>query len=115
MGDPSVIVTLVGTKMDLSHKRTVSEQRGRTYARNNGLLYAETSSHWSKQYLTGRGSAGKGIENIIIEMVQAIVQQQRQMGHNPLRLDMGYCKANQIKIDAIDLVAEDFRDRGCLC
>merc|ERR1719439_328366 len=41
--EPSVVVTLVGTKVDLNTRRVVSEERSRAYAQQNGLNYAETS------------------------------------------------------------------------
>mmetsp|Transcript_110696 Transcript_110696/g.174474 ORF Transcript_110696/g.174474 Transcript_110696/m.174474 type:complete len:217 (-) Transcript_110696:72-722(-) len=87
--EPSVVVTLVGTKVDLAMtRRVVSEERGKAYARQNGLHYAETSALWDKRWVgNGRGTA-TGVEQVFLSLVQAIVRQHRDMGHNPGRIDM---------------------------
>jgi len=86
--EPSVVVTLVGTKVDLNTRRVVSEERGRAYARQNGLNYAETSALWDKRWVANGRGAAAGVEQVFLSLVQAIVRKQRDMGHNPLRIDM---------------------------
>lgn len=111
--EPSVVVTLVGTKVDLGGTRIVSEERGRAYAQQNGLNYAETSALWDKRWVSqGRGSA-TGVERVFLGLVQAIIAQHRDMGHNPLRIDMsGFTRgANNSSIQ----LGEDGARRGGGC
>lgn len=107
--DPSVVVMLVGTKVDLNQQRVVSEERARAWARNNGLLYAETSSMWDKK-LAGRGAAA-GAEAIFVRLVQAIVRQREEIGHNPLRMDISGLGQKALKLGGDG----DFQKAGCDC
>jgi small GTP-binding protein len=84
--DPSTVVMLVGTKVDLNQQRQVSEERARAWARKNSLLYSETSSLWDS-HTAGRGAVS-GAEGVFLKLVQAIANQQQDMGHNPLRIDV---------------------------
>ncbi|KAL4179756.1 hypothetical protein AMTRI_Chr13g88860 [Amborella trichopoda] len=43
-GNPTLFMVLVANKVDLASKRKVEEKDGETYARENGLLYMETSA-----------------------------------------------------------------------
>eukprot|EP00929_Paragymnodinium_shiwhaense_P033476 TRINITY_DN18379_c0_g1_i1.p1 TRINITY_DN18379_c0_g1~~TRINITY_DN18379_c0_g1_i1.p1 ORF type:complete len:211 (-),score=36.55 TRINITY_DN18379_c0_g1_i1:184-816(-) len=92
--DPSVQLMLVGNKADLTQKRVVSEQRAMTYARNNALLYVETSSLWDR----GTSARGylMGIEPALVMLVKAVVEHHRAKGHNSFRLDMsGFYGSNK--------------------
>eukprot|EP00403_Amphidinium_massartii_P013680 CAMPEP_0178428210 /NCGR_PEP_ID=MMETSP0689_2-20121128/30156_1 /TAXON_ID=160604 /ORGANISM="Amphidinium massartii, Strain CS-259" /LENGTH=210 /DNA_ID=CAMNT_0020049967 /DNA_START=63 /DNA_END=692 /DNA_ORIENTATION=+ len=93
--EPTVVTALVGTKVDLNPKRQVATERAIAYARANGLIYCETSSLWDKRFGNGPELV-TGVERIFTKLSRAIVQQQRSMGHNPMRLDMGsYYEANR--------------------
>lgn len=85
--EPSVQVILVGSKVDLSQKRAVSEAQAQAYALDNDLLYAETSAVWDKTWAGGQGNM-MGVERVFLTAVQAIIRQQQDAGSNPLRLDM---------------------------
>lgn len=43
-GSPEVVVIVVGNKTDLEHQRGVSREEGETFARDNGLVFIETSA-----------------------------------------------------------------------
>jgi small GTP-binding protein len=93
--DPNVVVTLVGTKADLSNQRAVAPERAQAYAKANGLLYAETSSYWDK-YQGSPQDFSAGVERIFLKLLRTIVQQQREGNRNPSRLDVsGYNDANR--------------------
>ena len=47
-GNPEMVVILVGNKSDLEGRRSVSEEEGRRFARDNGLLFFEASAKTSK-------------------------------------------------------------------
>mmetsp|Transcript_132243 Transcript_132243/g.382338 ORF Transcript_132243/g.382338 Transcript_132243/m.382338 type:complete len:224 (-) Transcript_132243:286-957(-) len=88
--EPSVVVALVGTKVDLSHRRTVPFERAQAYAKANGLLYMETSALWDK-YQGNDADAVAGVERVFLRVLRAVVQQQKDNGRNPERLDIsGY-------------------------
>jgi len=82
--EPGLQVMLVGSKVDLSPKRVVSEDRARAYAAKNGCLYAETSSMWDKH--AGRRGVVMGVELLLLTLVKSIVQSHEDAGCN--RLDM---------------------------
>ena len=42
--NPEMVIILVGNKKDLEHKREVSQQEAESFARENGLLFIETSA-----------------------------------------------------------------------
>ena len=42
--DPSIIIALCGNKTDLSARRQVSEEEAKSYADEEGLMWAETSA-----------------------------------------------------------------------
>lgn len=86
--EPSVVVTLVGTKVDLNTKRVVSEEQGRSYAREKGLNYAETCALWDKRQAPNGHGAASGVEHVFLSLVQAVARQSREQGHNPMKLDM---------------------------
>mmetsp|Transcript_7089 Transcript_7089/g.11434 ORF Transcript_7089/g.11434 Transcript_7089/m.11434 type:complete len:214 (-) Transcript_7089:46-687(-) len=100
--DPSVVVMLVGTKADLAQQRVVSEDRARAWARKNGALYFETSALWDKM-LAGRGVT-TGADAVFMNLVQAIVKQRENEGHNPLRIDISGFSAVQkgLKLGSYD-------------
>eukprot|EP00602_Paraphysomonas_sp_CaronLab_P004238 CAMPEP_0185026352 /NCGR_PEP_ID=MMETSP1103-20130426/10392_1 /TAXON_ID=36769 /ORGANISM="Paraphysomonas bandaiensis, Strain Caron Lab Isolate" /LENGTH=209 /DNA_ID=CAMNT_0027559905 /DNA_START=60 /DNA_END=689 /DNA_ORIENTATION=- len=41
---PNIVITLVGNKGDLEHKRAVEKSEGAAFAEENGLLFMETSA-----------------------------------------------------------------------
>jgi Ras-related protein Rab-2A len=45
--NPNMTIMLVGNKSDLSHRRAVSVEEGQEFARENGLLFLETSAKTS--------------------------------------------------------------------
>mmetsp|Transcript_66941 Transcript_66941/g.187106 ORF Transcript_66941/g.187106 Transcript_66941/m.187106 type:complete len:223 (+) Transcript_66941:84-752(+) len=103
--DPNLVVALVGTKVDLSHRRMVPFERAQAYAKAHGLLYMETSSLWDKYQGNGKDAVA-GVERVFLRVLRAIVQQQRDVGRHPGRLDIsGYGEANHGK-DAIHLGGE---------
>eukprot|EP00927_Polykrikos_kofoidii_P013571 TRINITY_DN15901_c0_g1_i1.p1 TRINITY_DN15901_c0_g1~~TRINITY_DN15901_c0_g1_i1.p1 ORF type:complete len:219 (+),score=41.98 TRINITY_DN15901_c0_g1_i1:48-704(+) len=114
--DPNVLVALVGTKVDLAHKRVVSTERAQGYARTNGLLYLETSSYWEKHAGTGKELAC-GVERIFLRLLRGIVQQQRDLGRNPTRMDISsyYGEANrgQIHLGEGGRRGENASECGC--
>jgi len=42
--NPDMTIMLIGNKSDLEHKRTVSVEEGEQFARENGLIFLETSA-----------------------------------------------------------------------
>ena len=43
-GEPDVIIALAANKCDLDQYRVVSQQEGKAYAKDNGMIYFETSA-----------------------------------------------------------------------
>ena len=41
---PNITITLVGNKADITHKRQVQRSEGEAFAKENGLLFLETSA-----------------------------------------------------------------------
>mmetsp|Transcript_96677 Transcript_96677/g.242520 ORF Transcript_96677/g.242520 Transcript_96677/m.242520 type:complete len:220 (-) Transcript_96677:122-781(-) len=115
--DPNVVVALVGTKVDLSTKRAVAQDRAQAYAKANGLLYMETSSLWDKYQGNGKDVVA-GVERVFLKLLRAVVQQQRDLGRNPARLDISsYGEANRGK-GAVTLGGDSgrgSRDNDCPC
>lgn len=113
--DPSVVVMVVGTKVDLMQQRVITEERARAYARKNGLLYAETSSLWDKR-VAGRG-VSLGADAIFVKLVQAIVEKHQDMGHNPLRMDLSGFAGKVAETTASVRLGRDERrgNDGCEC
>eukprot|EP00930_Biecheleria_cincta_P003476 TRINITY_DN104410_c0_g1_i1.p1 TRINITY_DN104410_c0_g1~~TRINITY_DN104410_c0_g1_i1.p1 ORF type:complete len:213 (+),score=34.50 TRINITY_DN104410_c0_g1_i1:181-819(+) len=108
--DPNVVVALVGTKADLAQRRAVSSEIAQNYARQNGLLYMETSSCWNK-FEGGQQDLVVGVEQVFLRLVRSIVQKQQEVGRNPTRLDTsGYHERG------ISLSADNDRNRDeCAC
>jgi len=115
--DPNVTVALVGTKVDLQGKRAVSIDRAQGYAKANGLIYMETSSTWDKYQGTPKDLVA-GVERVFVKLVRGVVQQQRDMGRNPARLDISsYNEATRggTKV-SLDSAAGGSRPQaGCEC
>lgn len=111
--DPNVVVALVGTKADLSQRRAVSSEIAQNYARQNGLLYMETSSCWNK-FDGGAQDLVVGVEQVFLRLVRGIVQKQQEVGRNPARLDTsGYHDGNR---GGISLSADSDRNKEeCAC
>ncbi|CAK0861332.1 unnamed protein product [Prorocentrum cordatum] len=91
--DPNVVVALVGTKADLRDRREVPLERAQAYAKDNGLIYMETSSYWDKQQDGSVQDTVAGVQRVFLRtMLRAIVHQQRKGGGGrSTRLDIsGY-------------------------
>mmetsp|Transcript_39981 Transcript_39981/g.124581 ORF Transcript_39981/g.124581 Transcript_39981/m.124581 type:complete len:217 (+) Transcript_39981:36-686(+) len=112
--DPNVVVALVGTKVDLGHRRAVPPERAQAYAKSNGLLYAETSSYWDRSQGSSRDAAA-GVERVFLRLLRAVVQQQRDLGRNPSMLDISsYREANR-GVSLSDDSGRGQRGKGCDC
>ena len=59
----TVLIILIGNKIDLEDKRNVSYEEGEKFAKENGFIFGETSAN-----------TGKGIEEIFNESVKKIVE-----------------------------------------
>ena len=46
-GQPNVVIALAANKCDLEHYRVVSMQEGQAYAKDNDMIYFETSAKTS--------------------------------------------------------------------
>lgn len=46
-GNPNMVIALVGNKTDLEAKRMVSAEEGQRFARENNMIYMETSAKLS--------------------------------------------------------------------
>lgn len=128
--DPHVVVALVGTKSDLSTQRCIQVERALAYARANSLFYMETSSFWDKHEVIADGKdLIQGVEGVMLRLLKAIVQQQRDLGNNPSRLDVSsYYESisggnKGIRVDGIHLDTQQLHDyhqgagtgRRCRC
>lgn len=127
--DPHVVVALVGTKVDLASSRCVEPERAEEYARSNGLFYMETSSFWDKHKGGGSQETSSGVEGVMLKLMRVIVQQQRDLGNNPSRLDVSsYYESlsggnKGIRVDGIHLNTQQLHDyhqgagtaRRCRC
>mmetsp|Transcript_84404 Transcript_84404/g.176672 ORF Transcript_84404/g.176672 Transcript_84404/m.176672 type:complete len:220 (-) Transcript_84404:104-763(-) len=115
--DPNLAVCLVGTKADLGTRRTVTVERAQGYAKANGLLYMETSALWDKYQNSAQELSG-GVEKVFLRLLRVILQQQRNAGVNPSRLDVSaYNQATRGKGN-LNLGTETGRgtpQRGCEC
>ncbi|GMI86788.1 GTP-binding 2 [Hibiscus trionum] len=47
-GNPDMAVMVIGNKCDLSHRRAVNKEEGEQFAKENGLLFLETSARTSQ-------------------------------------------------------------------
>ncbi|KAL4377262.1 hypothetical protein GQ457_02G012120 [Hibiscus cannabinus] len=47
-GNPNMAVMVIGNKCDLSHRRAVSKEEGEKFAKDNSLLFLETSARTSE-------------------------------------------------------------------
>lgn len=43
-GDPNVVIALAGNKADMKDRRAVEGEEAKEYARENGIIYMETSA-----------------------------------------------------------------------
>jgi Ras-related protein Rab-2A len=46
-GNPNMVIMLVANKADVTHRRAVSTEEGEMFARENGLLFVESSAKTS--------------------------------------------------------------------
>lgn len=113
--DPTAVIAVVGMKVDLTHQRVVAPDRGRQYARANGLLYMETSSLWDKHQGPTEAEAS-GVEGVMLKLMRTIVQTQRDLGNNPTRLDLSsYHETAGGKSLRVDGVPLPEKRSACAC
>lgn len=55
--DPSTIIMLVGNKLDMEGSRKTSREMGETFAKEEGLLFAEASA-----------KSGDGVQELFLEI-----------------------------------------------
>lgn len=61
----NMVIMLIGNKSDLQHKRQVSKERGEAFARENGLIFMETSAKTDDNVETAFTNTAKQVyENI---------------------------------------------------
>lgn len=65
--DANMVIMLVGNKTDLSYRRRVTREEGEEFARQNGLLFMETSAKEDK----GVAEAFEETARRVIEKVEA--------------------------------------------
>eukprot|EP00928_Gymnodinium_smaydae_P086833 TRINITY_DN71254_c0_g1_i1.p1 TRINITY_DN71254_c0_g1~~TRINITY_DN71254_c0_g1_i1.p1 ORF type:complete len:217 (+),score=47.85 TRINITY_DN71254_c0_g1_i1:119-769(+) len=112
--DPNVVVALVGTKWDLTHQRKVHSERAAEYARMNNLFYVETSAYLEKEHNLRTKELVVGVDKIFLLLLRGIVQQQRENGRNPMRMDMsGYNEANGNRMRLNDGSRDSSSDCAC--
>ena len=55
--DPSIVIMLVGNKVDMEASRKTSREMGEQYAQEEGLLFAEASA-----------KTGDGVEELFVDI-----------------------------------------------
>ena len=86
----TVLIVLIGNKIDLEDKRVISIDEGKEYAIKNGLIFMETSA-----------KSGEGVEEIFRKTAEKI---EKKMGENYYDLNSETCgikrgKTNNISLD----------------
>jgi Ras-related protein Rab-2A len=66
-GNPDMIITLVGNKNDLDSRRTVTTEEGERFARDNNLIFVETSAKSNNNVEEAFESTAASIYNKIKE------------------------------------------------
>ena len=56
----NMTIMLIGNKSDLAHRRAVSTQEGEQFAKENGLVFMETSAKTAHNVEEVRGREGRG-------------------------------------------------------
>ena len=96
----TVLIVLIGNKIDLEDKRVISTDEGQDFAMQNGLIFMETSA-----------KSGEGVEEIFRKTAQEI---EKKMGENYYDLKSETCgikrgKTNNISLDN----AKNKEKKGC--
>ena len=96
----TILIILIGNKIDLEDKRVVSYEEGNDFAVKNGLIFMETSA-----------KTGEGVEEIFNESAQQIV---KKMEENYYDLNSEICGIQKGKTNKINLNNKKNPDRkGC--
>jgi len=70
---PECILCIVGNKADLAtDKARALGKRAMQFAKENRMLYFETSSQWTRNEVSKEQFYSKGIENIILELIENV-------------------------------------------
>ena len=96
----TVLIALIGNKIDLEDKRIVSTEEGEEYAIQNGLLFMETSA-----------KSGEGVEEIFKKTAQEI---EKKINDNYYDLNSETCGIKRGKTNNINLNDTKNKDKkGC--
>ena len=96
----TVLIALIGYKIDLEDKRIVSTEEGEEYAIQNGLLFMETSA-----------KSGEGVEEIFKKTAQEI---EKKINDNYYDLNSETCGIKRGKTNNINLNDTKNKDKkGC--
>ena len=96
----TVLIALIGNKIDLEDKRIVSTEEGEEYAIQNGLLFMETSA-----------KSGEGVEEIFKKTAQEI---EKKINDNYYDLNSETCGIKRGKTNNINLNDTNNKDKkGC--
>ena len=96
----TVLIVLIGNKIDLEDKRVISTDEGKEYAIQNGLIFMETSA-----------KSGEGVEEIFRKTAQEI---EKKMGENYYDLKSETCGIKRGKTNNINLDnAKNKEKKGC--
>jgi len=69
---PECILCIVGNKVDMATEKTKGlSKKAMNFAKENKMLYFETSCQWTRTETTDRYYA-KGVENIILDMIENV-------------------------------------------
>ena len=110
----TVLIILVGNKIDLEDKRAVSYDEGNEFAIKNGILFGETSA-----------KSGDGIEEIFVKSVREIVKKMKDnyydLNSETCGIKKGNVKRNSSKIvkesgsGSIELNSDKKEEKGKCC
>ena len=96
----TVLIALIGNKVDLEDKRVVSTDEGQDYAAQNSLLFMETSA-----------KSGEGVEEIFKKTAQEI---EKKINNNFYDLNSETCGIKRGKTNNINLNDTKNKDKkGC--
>jgi len=96
----TILIILIGNKIDLENKRDVSYDEGKEYAIKNGLIFMETSA-----------KTGEGVEEIFKQSAEEI---DKKIGENYYDLNSEICGIKKGKSNNINLNNEKTKDKkGC--
>ena len=96
----TILIILIGNKIDLENKRDVSYDEGKEYAIKNGLIFMETSA-----------KTGEGVEEIFKQSAEEI---DKKIGENYYDLNSEICGIKKGKSNNINLNNKKTKDKkGC--